>query len=164
MKLAVLLVLAVAFRAAEFAIPTPVPWLRLGIANGVVLFTLVALGPRAALLVNLGRIILASLLFGTLLSPGFWLSLSAGTSSCLVMIAAWLLLRKWVSCVGVSVIGSYAHILTQFLVAYWLFVRHPAIVDVMPYFLFISLVTGIATGLLAQLMLVWARRHGMVQV
>lgn len=160
MQLSMLTVLAVAFRAAEIVIPTPLPWLRLGLANVAVLVVLVSFGGRAALLVNLARIVLASILMGTFLSPGFWLSLCAGIVACISMIIVWYCFRRWLSYIGVSVVGAYSHTMSQFFVAYLLFVRHAAILRLMPYFLLMSLLTGALTGAAATAMLSWVRRHG----
>ena len=164
MQLSMLTVLAVAFRAAEIVIPTPLPWLRLGLANVAVLVVLVSFGGRAALLVNLARIVLASILMGTFLSPGFWLSLFAGTVACISMIIVWYCFRRWLSNIGVSVVGAYSHTMSQFFVAYLLFVRHAAILRLMPYFLLMSLFTGALTGAAATAMLSWMRRHGLLAV
>jgi len=162
MQLSMLTVLAVAFRAAEVVIPTPLPWLRPGLANVAILMVLVSFGARAAILVNLARIVLASILMGTFLSPGFWLSLCAGITACISMIMVWYGFRRWLSYVGVSVVGAYTHTMSQFLVAYLLFVRHAAVLRLMPYFLLMSLVTGALTGAAATAMLAWARRRGML--
>lgn len=164
MQLAMLTVLAVAFRAAEIVIPTPLPWLRLGLANVAVLVALVSFGGRAALLVNLARIALASIVMGTFLSPGFWLSLCAGVAACTSMIIVWYCFRRWLSYIGVSVIGAYCHTLSQFIVAYLLFVRHVAILKLMPYFLLLSLLTGALTGAAATALLSWMSRNGLLAV
>ena len=162
MQLSMLTVLAVAFRAAEVVIPTPLPWARPGLANVAILMVLVSFGARAAILVNLARIVLASILMGTFLSPGFWLSLCAGITACIAMIMVWYAFRRWLSYVGVSVVGAYTHTMSQFLVAYLLFVRHAAVLRLMPYFLLMSLVTGALTGAAATAMLAWARRRGLL--
>ena len=164
MQLSMLAVLGVAFRAAEIVIPTPLPWLRLGLANVAVLIALVLFGARAALLVNLARIALASILMGTFLSPGFWLSLSAGIVACVSMIIVWYCFRRWLSLIGVSMVGAYFHTMSQFFVAYLLFVRHAAILSLMPYFLLVSLITGALTGLAAAAMVSWARRRGLLAI
>jgi len=161
MQLSMLAVLGVAFRAAEVVIPTPLPWLRLGLANVAVLIALVSFGARAALLVNFARIAIASILMGTFLTPGFWLSLSAGIVACASMIVVWYCFRRWLSLVGVSMVGAYFHSMAQFFVAYSLFVKHAAILSLMPYFLFVSLITGALTGLAAATIVSWARRHGL---
>ncbi|HUT03039.1 MAG TPA: Gx transporter family protein [bacterium] len=162
MQVSMLTALAVAFRAAELFIPTPLPWLRLGLANVVILIVLVSFGVRAALLVNVARILLASFVIGTFLSPGFWLSLCAGVVSCLSMAVVWYCFGGWLSYVGTSVVGAYFHTMSQFFVAYLIFVRHVAILKLMPYFLLFSLGTGALTGVAATAILVWARRHGVL--
>ncbi|RLC47567.1 MAG: hypothetical protein DRH70_03100 [Candidatus Coatesbacteria bacterium] len=162
MQLSMLTALAVGFRAAEVFIPTPLPWLRLGLANVVVLIVLASFGVRTALLVNVARILLASFVIGTFLSPGFWLSLCAGVVSCLSMALVWYCFGGWLSYIGISVVGAYCHTVAQFFVVYLLFVRHVAILKLMPYFLLVSLGTGTLTGLAATAILTWAKRHGIL--
>ena len=64
-------------------IPFPVPGMRLGFANIAVLSVLYLYGVRDAFLVNLVRIVLASLLFGNVQS--FFFSLAGGMASLGIM-------------------------------------------------------------------------------
>ncbi|MBN2209733.1 MAG: Gx transporter family protein [Candidatus Coatesbacteria bacterium] len=161
LQLCILTVIAVALRSAEVFIPTPVPWVRIGLANTVVVFTLLRFGPKAALLVNLSRILLASVLMGTFLSPGFWLSLASGIASTGAMIVSLRMLNRWFSCIGLSMIGAYVHVVAQFLLAYLVFVRHAAVLTLMPYFMLFSLAAGALTGVIARKMLSVASDYGL---
>ena len=158
-QLAVLTVLALAFRSAEVFIPTPLPWLRIGLANAVVLLAIAQFGFRDALLVNVARIFLPSIIFGGLLGPGFWLSLCAGVVSTSIMALLYSRARPWLSLVAISAVGAYAHTMTQFFVAYWLYVRHECILGLMPYFLLVALGTGSVTGVAAAALLFVVRRY-----
>ena len=66
--LGVVTALALIFSYIEFLVPLPIaiPGIKLGLANIVVLISLYALGPRYAFFVNVTRIALAALLFGSL--------------------------------------------------------------------------------------------------
>ena len=84
-QIALLSAYALALHGFESMFPSPVPWLRLGLANIVTLITLLLYGLRAAVTVTLIRVVLASILNGTFLGPAFLLSLGGGILSTLSM-------------------------------------------------------------------------------
>ena len=90
-----------------------IPGMKLGLTNIVVLFALYVIDAKAAAFINLVRIILVALLFGTALSLAF--SLAGGALSFLVMV----LLKKTnrLSIMGVSAAGGVSHNIGQILVA-----------------------------------------------
>ncbi|MBZ0270243.1 Gx transporter family protein [bacterium] len=112
-RLALLVAVAVTLQIAESLIPKPLPWLRLGLANGVTLLAIVRLGPRAALALTAVRVFLGALLLGTLGGPAFFLSASGGLAATVVMIAVHRCCAPRVSVLGVSVAGSAAHVAAQ---------------------------------------------------
>ena len=90
-----------------------VPGMKLGLTNLIVLFALYYLGHRAAFFVNVVRILLVALTYGTMVS--FCFSLSGGMASFFVM---WLLKKTgWFHIVAVSVAGGVFHNLGQIVVA-----------------------------------------------
>ena len=93
-----------------------VPGMKLGLTNIVVLVMLYLISARSALLVNIVRIILVSILFGNIAS--FAYSIAGGLLSFLVMY----LLKKSgrVSIVAVSIAGGAAHNAGQILTAMFL--------------------------------------------
>lgn len=101
--------LALSYLEALIPLPVGIPGVKLGLANLVVLIALNQLGTKTALVVNLLRITLASLLFGTAVSAAY--ALSGGLLSFLIM---WALLRSGkFSTAGVSLAGGAAHNLGQ---------------------------------------------------
>jgi len=86
---AALVATACVLQVAESFIPHPVPGVRLGLANIVTLVTLAELGFAAALEVALLRTVVASLVLGSFLTPGFLLSFFSAAASTAVM---WVLL------------------------------------------------------------------------
>lgn len=113
--LGVLTALALIFSYVEslIPIPVPVPGLKIGLANLMVVFLLYTTGPKEAFLLNLVRVLLSGFLFGNLSSILY--SLSGAALSFLVM---FLLKRTGLfSVVGVSIAGGTAHNLGQILVA-----------------------------------------------
>ena len=76
--LAMFIAIAVTLHVLETLLPTPVPWLRLGLANIMTLAALYLYGARAAWTVSLARVGVGALLLGRLFQPG----LLAGGSRC----------------------------------------------------------------------------------
>ena len=110
-----LIALAFVFSYIEsfIVIPVPVPGIKLGLANLVVIFALYNLGPRQAAVISLVRVLLVTFTFGNAFS--FAYSLAGAALSLLVM----LLLRKTgkFSLLGVSIAGGVCHNIGQILVA-----------------------------------------------
>lgn len=147
--LALFIAVAVSLHAVETLLPTPVPWLRLGLANVMTLTALFLYGGRAAWSVSLARIAIGSLLLGRLFSPGFWLALSGAIVATTVMIALHRLAGRRLSPVGISAVGAAGHALGQIAAARLLVIQHAAIWQILPMFLFFTVFAGILTGWLA---------------
>lgn len=110
-----LIALALVFSYAESLIPPffPVPGMKLGLTNIVVLLALYRMGGKSAFFINLLRILLLSALFGN--GVAFAFSLAGGMLSTLGMI--FLKERVRLSVVSVSVAGGILHNVGQILVA-----------------------------------------------
>jgi hypothetical protein len=67
---------AIVLTVAEAAIPLPLPGVKPGLANIIVLVVLARWGWREAVWVALLRVLVSSLLLGQFLAPGFFLSLA----------------------------------------------------------------------------------------
>ena len=105
--------LAIFVLEAQIPIPFPVPGMKLGLTNLVVLVALYRMGAKQAVVINFVRIGLTAMLFGTVVS--LWYSLAGGLLSGAVMIA----LKKTgkFQPVTVSVAGGVMHNVGQILVA-----------------------------------------------
>lgn len=152
--LGVLVALALALHVLEAQIPAPLPWVRPGLANLMTLVALLTLGWRPALLVTLVRVVVGSLLVGSFLGPGFLLSLAggvAGTAAMALMgIGAW---RLW-SPLAVSAVGAVVHGAAQLLALRALHLLPAGDLPwLVPLVLGPSLVAGLCTGLLANVVL-----------
>ena len=151
--LGVLVALALALHLLEAQIPSPLPWVRPGLANLMTLIAVLTAGWRAGLLVAVTRVAIGSLLLGGFLGPAFALSLAGGVASTLVMAlmarGAW---RLW-SPLAVSAAGAVAHGAAQLLVLAAVLLRATDLSWLLPWVLVPSLASGIATGLLANLVL-----------
>jgi uncharacterized membrane protein len=145
--------IGVVLAGIERLIPSPIPWVKLGLANGAALIVLYSIGWREALVVNLFRCIIIGLFFGTWASPVFLLSLGGGIVSILVMALSKMLLGKSVGIVGISTLGSFSHMLTQFYLASILLVHHSGILLFTGPSLIAAIASGIVVGIVASMVL-----------
>ena len=144
-KLALLLCLALILAYIEtlLPLPLPLPGLKLGLPNMVVLFILLEIGYREALLISVARVLLISLLFGTLFSPAFIISFLAALSSWGAMSFA-MFSRKF-SIPGSSVLGAAIHNTVQIAVAAVL-LQTSGVFFFLPLLLLSSIPLGMVTG------------------
>ena len=111
-------------------------------------------GAGSMLRVNLMRVLLASLLRGTLFGTAFWLSLSGVMLSSVMVITA----RKFskLSVIGLSVLSSVFHCLGQILAVSVIY-ENVYLISYLPMMWILSIPTGMLTGILTRL--VFARIH-----
>lgn len=129
----------------ELQIPAffAVPGMKLGLTNIVVVVALYTLGDKSALFINLIRILIAALLFGSIMS--LWFSLAGGILSTIIMI----LLKKThlFDSIGVSAAGGITHNLGQILVAV-LILETRSIIWYLPYLLISGIISGVLIGII----------------
>ncbi|MEW6117378.1 MAG: Gx transporter family protein [Nitrospirota bacterium] len=146
-RIALLSAYALALHGFEALIPSPVPWLRLGLSNIITLVTLFFYGLKPALMVTMIRVLLGSLLLGTFLGPAFFLSLGGGLAGTLSMGIITALFPRVFSMMGVSMIGAFFHNVAQLVIAYVLFVqRIEGILAVAPFLIAAGTLTGAVNG------------------
>jgi len=143
-----LLLLAIGLHVFEAALPSLGPWFKPGLANLVTLIALIWLGPKAALSLAIGRVVIGSFFIGTLFTPTFVISLAGGVAAALVMIVAWRLIGG-ITLVGVSLLGALAHMLAQFVTVEMLFIQQSVLYYALPPLLLLSTITGWLNGALA---------------
>lgn len=153
--------LAVAIHSVEALIPSPLPGVKLGLANAVTLVVLLIDSPRAALVVTAVRVFVGALLIGTFLGPGFLLSLTGGLAAWAVMAACRPLAGPLLSALGLSVLGALAHILAQIATVYFLLIPNPGLLHLVPMLVAAAIVTGAATGLVAARLVVIFHHSGL---
>ena len=153
-RIALLSSYALALHGLESLIPMPLPWIRVGLSNIITLMTLLLFGFRAAVMVTLTRVTLASLFNGSFLGPGFILSLMGGISSILSVACVFTLLPGVFGPVGLSLIGALFHNLSQLLLAYALFIQkaEPVLI-VCPVLILLGTITGLVNGLTTDLLI-----------
>ncbi|MGM0369378.1 MAG: Gx transporter family protein [Bacillota bacterium] len=139
---------AIVLHIIESALPTTLlfPGAKLGLANIITLFVLVNYGFIDCLKVVVMRIMLSSLLIGTLFTINFWLSLAGGLISLFVMGYLYFNYSTKFSKIGISILGAASHNLGQIAMAY-LLIDNWRIIYYLPYLLLLSLPTGIFVAL-----------------
>ena len=138
------LALIFSYVEALIPIPVPIPGVKLGVANLVILVAIYRLGFRYALTINCIRIVVAGLLFSGVF--GMIYSFAGGILSIVVM---YLLYRtKLFSMVGVSMAGGVAHNLGQLATA-CLIVSNIKLMSYFAVLFFSGLISGILIGILA---------------
>ena len=148
--LGVFTALALILSFVESQIPPlmAIPGVKLGIPNIAILFILYKVGWKEAALVNVVRVLVVGLLFGSVVSILY--SFSGALLSLLGMI----LLKKsnLFSCVTVSVIGGILHNVGQIVMACFVTVTSE-LIYYLPVLIISGTVAGILIGLVAGMLL-----------
>jgi len=144
---------AIALHVLEAAFPSPLPGVKPGIANIVVLFVLYQYGFKSAVWVSLLRVVASSLLIGQFLSPTFILSLSGALLSLAVLFVANYLPKRWFSAVSLSVFAAFGHIAGQLLVVRIWLIPHAGVMTLVPVFALAALFFGVMNGLIVKQLL-----------
>ena len=150
-QMAMLTAIALTIFMIEAQIPAlvPIPGVKLGLANIVTVFAVFALGPREASMILFVRIFLGAVFagnFSTILYSG-----AGGLLAILVTIGLRKLLthqQLWVA----GAIGAIFHSIGQMAVAVAV-TGTPGILVYLPMMIACSIITGLFTGLCAQLLL-----------
>ena len=145
-RIAHLAAIAISLTLAEAAIPSPLPGIKPGLANIVVLLVLLQHGWRTAVWVSALRVLAGSLLLGSFLTPGFWLSATGAFASLVVLSIARHLPARWFGPVSLSVLAAFGHIGGQLGLA-WLWLLPTASIGyLLPVFAAAALAFGAVNG------------------
>ena len=145
---AILAALAMIFSYIEalFPLPVPIPGIKLGLANLIIIIAIYRLGFKYAFIINCVRIFTAGLLFSGVF--GMMYSLAGGILSIIVM---YLLHRTgWFSMVGISMAGGVAHNLGQLITA-CLIMSNIRLMSYFAVLLFAGMISGILIGVVAHI-------------
>ncbi len=122
------------------------PGIKLGLANAVVLLLVMRRDIKGAFLVNIVRVLLSSLLFGSAISLAF--SLAAGIAS--IIVSAVFVEFKSISAVGVSVLGGVTHNVVQCVVA--VVITGAAVLYYLPVLIVAGVISGVLVGVVSQIL------------
>ncbi|MDP2265173.1 MAG: Gx transporter family protein [Thiobacillus sp.] len=153
-RIARLAALAIGLTLAEAALPSPVPGIKPGLANIVVLLVLLQYGWRAAAWVSGLRVLAGGLLLGSLFAPGFWLSAAGAVTSLGVLALARHLPSHYFGPISLSVLAAFGHIGGQLALAGAWLLPGIALIKLMPVFAAAALVFGAVNGVIVARFLV----------
>lgn len=135
--------------AIEYAIPKPLPFLRIGLANLPVILALSLLKKREILLLVLFKVIAQGVISGTILSYIFIFSSAGSFSAAIMMILAYSLFKSKISCLGISLAGAMANNAAQILAAeFFLFGSNAKFIA--PLLLISGFITGTLLGIFTE--------------
>lgn len=130
------------------------PGIKVGLANSICLFLLTKGDYKGAFAVNITRILLSALLFGSPFSLLFSAVAGIGSMVIVITIKSFLDLSE----IGLSVVGAVFHNLIQIAVAY--FVLDEGVLFYTPILVASGVITGIAIGFLCKLFLKKIKTNG----
>jgi uncharacterized membrane protein len=132
----------------EYAIPKPLPFLRLGIANLPVMLALDFFPFPAYCTLVLIKILGQGLIGGTIFSYIFLFSAAGSISSAVVMLALRRIFGNRVSFIGISVSGAFASNAAQLLLARW-YIFGESAWYIAPLFFTVGAISGTILGIFA---------------
>ena len=133
---------------AQIPSPVPLPGVKLGLSNIVTVFAVFVMGPVEAILILAGRIFLGAVFAGNFSSILY--SAAGGALAITLTIFSRKILKEnqmWIA----GCLGAMAHSVGQMIMAV-LVTGTPSIIIYLPALLICSIITGIFTGLCAQLL------------
>lgn len=135
--------LVLSYIEAIIPINLPVPGMKLGLANIVIIWVLYSMGIKAAAIVSLVRVLLAGFMFGNMYSIIFSMA-----GALLSLITMYFLKRiKAFSIIGVSIAGGVMHNAGQIIVS-MIVLENVRMAYYFPALIISGVVAGIAIGLL----------------
>ena len=152
-EIAKLSAIAVALSLIEFFFPSPIPGVKPGIANIIVLYTIIRFDLKMGIWVSLIRVFVTSILLGSFLSPTFFLSLSGALFSLFSLIIFRNLNHKYFSLISLSLVASLAHIIGQFIVVRFWIIPHNGIFYLLPIFILSAFIFGLVNALVTNKLL-----------
>jgi heptaprenyl diphosphate synthase len=128
----------------------PIPFLRLGLSNVIILYLIMDGKAWQAIIVNITKTLVSAVVTFTFLSPGTLISLGAGLAAVLTMFLA-LKSRLGFSIYGISICGATAHNMAQLVIAKWVVLDRNEVFMLTPILLFLGLVSGLLIAYIMQL-------------
>lgn len=123
--------------------------IRIGLANIIALIAIKVLGIKDAIIVNVMRVMIGSLLRGQIFGSTFWISLGGVVLSTIVLIVTE---KTHTSLIFQSILCAISHSVGQVLVV-MAFYQQAKVAAILPYLLLGSIPMGYMTGYLAKMVL-----------
>ena len=147
LALAIALAMILSFVESQIPAFVAIPGVKIGLANIAVVFVLYKLGWKEAVLISLVRVVMVSMLFGTLVS------LFYSVAGAVLSLTGMVLLKKTglFSTVAVSVTGGVLHNVGQILMA-CLLLETNVIVYYLPFLILSGVIAGVVIGVVSTIM------------
>lgn len=146
-RLALLTAVALALGWAESFIPTPMPGIKLGLSNTVLLYALYLLDVKSAAMLMVLKVLLSGLTYAGV--NAMFYSLGGGIASLAMMVLVKAIGGGGISLVGVSIVGAVFHNVGQLLVMAAI-VSWRAAVVLSAVLLVSGVVMGLVTGVIGK--------------
>ncbi len=143
---------AITIYVVESFIPKPFPFMKLGLANIVVLLLLVSGNFRYAFIVIIGKTVAGGFFTGLFLSPTTLLSISGSLCSLCVM-TLFIKSKIRFSMIGISILGAVTHNFAQIAVVRLILIKENTIFYLTPLLIIMGIVTGVIIGYIAKMFL-----------
>lgn len=155
LSLCIAIAMVLSFIESQIPAFVAIPGVKAGLANIAVVYALYKLGWKEAILVSVIRVVLVSLLFGSIMSLFYSLAGAA------LSLAGMIVLKKTnkFSCIAVSVTGGVLHNIGQILIAGIILET-----DVLRYYLPFLLVSGTIAGIIIGILAAYLVRRVDVKV
>lgn len=154
--LAIFITLALVLSYVDSLIPLAivVPGIKIGLANVVIILSLYTIGEKETIFISGIRVILSSLLFGTLVT--FLYSMTGAILSFIVMV---LLKKKTnLASITISIIGAVSHNLGQIIMAI-LIMNTKEIIYYLPILIITGVISGTLIGIFANLLIQFTKKN-----
>jgi heptaprenyl diphosphate synthase len=140
--------LCIFLSAVEYAVPKPLPFMRLGLANLPIILALFLLNARQYFLLVFVKVLGQSIVSGTLFSYIVLFSAGGTLASSLAMFILYRIFGRYVSCIGLSLLGALANNSVQLILARWILFGKGAFF-LAPLLYTAGAVTGVLLGFFA---------------
>ena len=133
----------------EYYIPIPIPNVRLGLSNIIIINSILFFGFKETFFISFLKAILLVIILGNPIS--FIYNFSAGFTSIVTMYILNKFCSKYLSLIGISVLGSVSHVMVQILVSMVL-LNTRTLINFIPFLGIIGVFTGILVGIISNYM------------
>jgi heptaprenyl diphosphate synthase len=144
--LSISIALAMILAFVESRIPSPLPGVKIGLPNIVIVFILYKFSWKEAIITNLTRVLLVNMLFGNVQS------LMLGLSGAILSLLGMILLKKWFAPTTVSVVGGILHNIGQVGTA-CILMQTAGVVAYLPFLLVSGIIAGVLIGIISAMLL-----------
>lgn len=133
----------------EYYIPIPIPNVRLGLSNIIIINSILLFGFKETFFISFLKAILLVIILGNPIS--FIYNFSAGFTSIVTMYILNKFCSKYLSLIGISVLGSVSHVMVQILVSMVL-LNTRTLINFIPFLGIIGVFIGILVGIISNYM------------